>query len=60
MAKSVSVEAFSVQHRIPFRALYYQFIAEKDPKLSTLLAIQKATKRAVTVQDIATWWENRK
>jgi hypothetical protein len=59
-ANVVAVEDFGAKHSISFNALYGQFGSKKDPRLSTLLAIEKATKREVTVQMVADWFSRRK
>lgn len=56
----MSIETFATKHTIAFRALYDQCDGKLDPRLSTLLAIEKATKKAVTVQMIANWFRRRR
>ena len=54
--KNQSLHMFSVQHKIPLRTLYKHLNGDvPTASLSTLQAIEAATKKAVTVQMQADW-----
>ncbi len=52
--RRITLPVFAATHGIPFRTLYDQLEARGDPRLSTLLAIEKATK-TVTLAKQAKW-----
>lgn len=56
---ATAIRPFCKDNEISFRALYEQFDGA-DPRLSTLVAIERATKGAVPVQSIANWWKGLK
>lgn len=60
--KDLSLPAFARQAELPLRALY-DLVDDKRtvvPKLTTLLSVEKATKKAVTVQAMSNWFGAKK
>lgn len=57
--KDLSLPAFAREHGLPLRALYDLVDHERKvvPKLTTLLTVEKATKKAVTVQKMSDWFK---
>ena len=56
-----SVVEFAAQCGIPMRTLYDLTSPEvQDAKLTTLVAVEKATGGKITVQKMADWFKQRK
>ncbi len=54
-----TVYRFKEETGIPFFSLYQHIRGNGDPKLSTMLAIEEKTGRAVTAEKQVKWWRRR-
>lgn len=57
--RKISLPQFAASSGIKQRTLYESVEGERDPKLSTLQAIETATSGAVTVAKQAAWFKGR-
>lgn len=59
--KNQSIPAFAAEHGLRLRALYEHVNGEPaNPGILVMQAIERATKKAVTVQSQANWFRARK